>query len=229
MKFKAVFLDFYGTLVHEDDDILPLIYDEVKRYSSEHIENLETNHIGKYWSTAFFDLSRESYGDSFLTQREIGIQSLTDTVRHFKSSCIAEDIIQTQFNHWIQPRLYEDTLPFLESIAGNPIYILSNIDRNDIMSALSFHGISVTDVITSEDVRSYKPRAELFEEGLRRSGCTAHEVIHIGDSLASDIEGAQRLGIKAIWINRLGRKLPDHYKPDYIYRNLSEINLESLS
>ena len=226
MKFKAVFLDFYGTLVHEDDDILPLIYDEVKRFSSD---DIEANHIGKYWSKAFFDLSRESYGDSFITQREIGIQSLTDTVRHFRSSCTAEDIIQTQFNHWIQPRLYEDTLPFLKSIAGNPIYILSNIDRNDIMSALSFHGISVTDVITSEDVRSYKPRAELFEEGLRRSGCTANEVIHIGDSLTSDIEGAQRLGIRAIWINRLGRKLPDHFKPDYIYRNLSEINLESLS
>lgn len=225
MKFKAVFLDFYGTLVHEDDGILPLIYDEVKRSCSD---DVEVSHIGKHWSTAFFHLSRESYGDSFLRQREIGIQSLADTVRTFNSTCIAEDIIQTQFNNWTQPPLYEDTNPFLESLAGTPIYILSNIDRDDITAAIGFHGISVTDVITSEDVKSYKPRSELFEEGLRRSGCTADEVIHMGDSLASDIEGAQRLGIKAVWINRLGRKLPDHYKPDYIYRNLSEINLESL-
>lgn len=225
MKFKAIFLDFYGTLVHEDDDILPLIYDEVRRSSSD---DIEASHIGKYWSTAFFDLSRECYGDSFITQREIGIRSLTDTVHKFSSTCIAEDIIQPQFNHWIQPRLYEDTLPFLKSIIENPVYILSNIDRNDILAAMSFHGITVTDVITSEDVKSYKPRTELFEEGLRRSGCTADEVIHIGDSLTSDIEGAQRLGMKAIWINRLGRKLPDHVKPDYIYSNLNEVHLESL-
>lgn len=226
MKFKAVFLDFYGTLVHEDDGILPLIYDEVKRSCSN---DVEVNHIGKHWSTAFFQLSRESYGGSFLRQREIGIQSLADTIRNFNSTCIAEDIIQTQFNNWIQPPLYEDTIPFLESLKGTPIYILSNIDRDDITAALSYHGISVSDVITSEDVRSYKPRSELFIEGLRRSGCTADEVIHMGDSLASDIEGAQRLGMKAAWINRLGRKLPNHYKPDYIYTNLSEINLESLS
>lgn len=225
MKFKAVFLDFYGTLVHEDDDILSLIYDEVKRSSSD---DVEASHIGKHWSSAFFHLSRESYGDSFIRQREIGIQSLTDTMRKYNSTRIAEDIIQTQFNNWMQPKLYEDTIPFLKSLAGTPVYILSNIDRNDIAAAISFHGIAVTDVITSEDVRSYKPRPELFEEGLRRSGCTADEVIHMGDSLSSDIEGAQRLGIRAGWINRLGKKLPDYYKPDYIYPNLSEVNLESL-
>ncbi|WP_211748605.1 HAD family hydrolase [Paenibacillus sp. Marseille-Q4541] len=55
------------------------------------------------------------------------------------------------------------------------------------------------------------------------SGCTPDEVIHVGDSLSSDIEGAQRLGIQAIWLNRLNKQLPDHYKPDYICSNLIEV------
>ncbi|GAB6928134.1 hypothetical protein JCM10914A_21170 [Paenibacillus sp. JCM 10914] len=54
-----------------------------------------------------------------------------------------------------------------------------------------------------------------FEEGLK-----PHEVIHIGDSLSSDVSGAQRLGIDAIWLNRLGKPVPDHIHPDYICRNL---------
>ncbi|MBO7396388.1 MAG: HAD family hydrolase [Ruminococcus sp.] len=34
------------------------------------------------------------------------------------------------------------------------------------------------------------------------------EVIHIGDSLSSDIEGARNAGIGAVWINRGGRNVP---------------------
>lgn len=30
-----------------------------------------------------------------------------------------------------------------------------------------YHGIQVDGVLTSEDVRSYKPRSKLFEEALR--------------------------------------------------------------
>ncbi|PAF30864.1 hypothetical protein CHI14_15695 [Paenibacillus sp. 7516] len=28
-RMKAIFLDFYGTVVHEDDDILPVIYEQI--------------------------------------------------------------------------------------------------------------------------------------------------------------------------------------------------------
>ena len=57
--------------------------------------------------------------------------------------------------------------------------------------------------------RAYKPKKELFEFALRATGLHADEVIHIGDSLSSDVRGASLVGIKAFWLNRFGKKIPE--------------------
>ncbi|WP_317929422.1 HAD-IA family hydrolase [Halioxenophilus sp. WMMB6] len=45
-----------------------------------------------------------------------------------------------------------------------------------------------------------KPAASIFFKALRLAGCEAHEVVHVGDSLAADIQGAHNSGITSIWI-----------------------------
>lgn len=47
-------------------------------------------------------------------------------------------------------------------------------------------------------------------------------VIHIGDSLTSDIQGAQSLDIAAMWLNRLGKPQADGIEPDYVCTTLDE-------
>lgn len=222
MKYKAIFLDFYGTLVHEDDDIIPLICEQIK--ASTEVE-CNVREIGGCWWNEFFSMFRNCYGDSFQTQRALGINSLTRTLEKFESNCRAEELIQIQFEHWARPQLYVDTIPFLERLKGVsvPVYILSNIDSPDIHKAIGFHDIKITEIMTSEDVKSYKPRPELFVEALKRSKLNANEVIHIGDSIHSDVGGAQNLGISAIWLNRLNKQLPDGTSPEYICKYFNEV------
>ena len=45
----------------------------------------------------------------------------------------------------------------------------------------------------------------------------------VGNSLKSDIAGAQGAGLKAIWLNRDNNKLDGSVKPDYEIGNLSEL------
>lgn len=45
-----------------------------------------------------------------------------------------------------------------------------------------------------------KPARSIFDKALQLAGCEAHEAIHVGDSLAADIAGAQNCGINAVWI-----------------------------
>ena len=45
-----------------------------------------------------------------------------------------------------------------------------------------------------------KPARSIFEKALKLAGCEAHEAIHVGDSLAADIAGAQNSGITSVWI-----------------------------
>ncbi len=43
---------------------------------------------------------------------------------------------------------------------------------------------------------------------LKKVNLQPDEVVHIGDSLSSDIKGASALGINTVWINRDGKVVP---------------------
>lgn len=88
------------------------------------------------------------------------------------------------------------------------------------MQAIKYHKLKPAGVFTSEDAKSYKPRKELFEFALNNTGLAAEEVLHIGDSLSSDIKGASAIGINAIWINRSNKEVP---KGVVAVKNLLEI------
>ena len=74
---------------------------------------------------------------------------------------------------------------------------------------MAYQKLTPAGVFTSEDARSYKPRKELFELALTETGLAPEEVVHIGDSLGSDVNGAASAGIAAVWLNRQGRAVPD--------------------
>jgi FMN phosphatase YigB (HAD superfamily) len=49
-------------------------------------------------------------------------------------------------------------------------------------------------------------------------------VVHIGDSLTSDVEGAQALGINTVWINRKNKPLHDKMEqPTFIAPHLRDL------
>ena len=64
-------------------------------------------------------------------------------------------------------------------------------------------------LVVSEEVGVSKPHAKIFEVALSRAGSLPDEAVMIGDSWANDIEGARRLGIRAIWFTRTDASSPD--------------------
>lgn len=200
---KAVFLDFYGTVVHEDDDVIRKI---IKKISDTGNAKCRSE-IGSYWQEEFQRAVYSAYGKNFQTQRELEYCSLKKTIDRFGSSAEAKELSQAIFEHWRKPPIFEDAKCFLECCPTD-IYLVSNIDRDDIMAAVEFHGLKPAGIFTSEDAKAYKPRRELFELALNQSGLSAEQVVHIGDSLSSDIQGASSVGIRAIWINRNGKETP---------------------
>lgn len=201
---KAVFLDFYGTVVHEDGDVIRKISQEI--FDTGKVT--DKSEISSYWWNEFQTAFISAYGDDFESQRKLEYQSLSKTIQYFNSSADAELLSNLMFEHWIKPPIFEEAKRFFE-ICPVPIYIVSNIDRDDILKAIEFHGLDPTEVFTSEDAKSYKPRRELFEFALKSVGLPAEQIVHIGDSLNSDIIGASSVGINAIWVNRSNRDIPE--------------------
>ncbi len=54
-------------------------------------------------------------------------------------------------------------------------------------------------LVISEEVGIMKPHRALFEWAARKAGCAASEILYVGDSLRSDVEGARGAGWQAAW------------------------------
>ena len=200
---KAVFADFYGTIVFEDGENVSKISNRI--YETGNAQSV--SEIGSYWWNRFQKLFENAYGENFRTQRELETQSLIDMIEHFGSSENGIKLSNEMFEYWVKPPIFEESKQFFD-VCPVPVYVVSNIDRDDVLQAIEYHGLKPAGVFTSEDARSYKPRKELFEFALRSTGLAADEVVHIGDSLSSDVKGASSVGIKAIWVNRSNREVP---------------------
>ncbi len=204
---KAIFIDFYGTVVFEDGEVIQKITQEI--YDTGKVENKAE--IGGYWWKEFQTAFLNSYGESFETQRKLEYRSLAKTIEHYQSTADAKSLSDRMFAYWQAPPIFEESKQFFEACPV-PIYVVSNIDREDILAAIEYHGLKPQAVFTSEDAKSYKPRKELFELALNATGLKADDVMHIGDSLSSDVKGAYEVGIQPIWVNRGGREVPKGVK-----------------
>ena len=201
---KAFFLDFYGTVVHEDGEIIKKITQII--YDTGKVVN--KSEIGAFWWDDFQSMFTNSYGDSFETQRALEEKSLEHTLAKFSSTADADELSNCMFEHWMKPPIFEESKRFFTS-SPIPIYIVSNIDTADVLKAIEYHNLTPAGVFTSEDAKAYKPRKELFELALRSTGLKADEVIHIGDSISSDVKGASSVNIRALWLNRFGKEVPE--------------------
>jgi 2-haloacid dehalogenase len=83
---------------------------------------------------------------------------------------------------------------------------LSNTDPELLTASLERIGVPVDGQITAADAGSYKPAPGHWEHFFERFAAKRAEHVHVAASLFHDIEPAERLGLKAVWINRLGEK-----------------------
>lgn len=213
---KAIFLDFYGTVVHEDNAIVKEITQRILITGKAEEQSV----IKAYWWNCFQNEFQKSNGESFKTQRELERISLQNTIRHFNSNEDAAKLSEQLFEFWIKPTIFEDSKMFFD-LCPVPIIIVSNIDTDDIMKALSYHGLQPYGVVTSEEARAYKPQIDIFKYALKKYALKADEVVHIGDSVTSDVLGAKAAGIDSIWLNRFGKPVPDGV--DIVVANLLDV------
>src|SRR5215471_3970354 len=163
---KAIFLDFYGTLVEEDDKIVSSIVDSIIKKSN--IKNINSNDVGQFWRKEFVSLCNLHNGKNFKLQKEIEYISLKSTALKFESEINVENELEKQFEYWKKPPMFSDSMFFLEKIQF-PVIIVSNIDRNEILEAVEYNKIVVKNIITSEDTLYYKPNENMFKIAMERN------------------------------------------------------------
>jgi 2-haloacid dehalogenase len=86
---------------------------------------------------------------------------------------------------------------------GFNLAILSNTDPDLLEASLERIGVPVDLRITAGEAGSYKPAPGHWERFFEEAGADRGSHVHVAASLYHDIEPAARLGLRAVWINRL--------------------------
>lgn len=102
-------------------------------------------------------------------------------------------------------RLFDDTMPALDALAarGVNLGIVSNWDERlrPLLSELGL--IKLLDaVVISCEVAFTKPSPVIFEQAARKLGLPPENILHVGDSMESDVAGAKSAGFQARLIDR---------------------------
>ncbi len=108
-------------------------------------------------------------------------------------------------------RPFADANRSLERLAamGFGLGILSNIDDELLAATRQHFDVDFELLVTAQQVRSYKPAAPHFERALETLGGDRSALLHIAQSYFHDIRPATRMGIDAVWVNRLSEAIPD--------------------
>ncbi len=82
--------------------------------------------------------------------------------------------------------------------------IVSNVDDDLFAGSAERLGVDFDEVVTAQQIRSYKPEDAHFREVLERLDLPIDRVLHVAQSLYHDIAPAKALGFSCVWVNRRG-------------------------
>jgi putative hydrolase of the HAD superfamily len=102
---------------------------------------------------------------------------------------------------------YDDAAPALRRLGERGVrrVVVSNWDVS-LHEALERTGLAplLDGAVTSAEAGAAKPDPALFRRGLALAGVPAERAVHVGDTLAFDVEGARAAGVRPVLIVRAG-------------------------
>lgn len=195
--YRAIFIDIDDTLL----DYIPCCREAFELALPEHPE--------------YFDLFFEISGRLF-SEAKHGLHTIAEVMELYPKEFIATigyppeavDPFKHAFRaawgktHTLVPGAKE----MLENLQakGYRLFAASNSIGNLQRSRLEKAGILkyFEDTYISMDIGYDKPDIRFYQEALRRCGLQAKEVLMIGDSMTTDVIGAQKAGMDALFFDR---------------------------
>ena len=233
-KYKAVFLDWDDTIgdFHGAADLaLAQMYEkyQLDRYfaSLDEFVGLYKPHNLELWA---------KYGEDKVTKEYLSLDRFLFPLMHGSlypngetaqvirlAMTMSDDFLALTTAHFSLLPGAEEIVRYLAE--KYPLTIVTNgfievqyekFDKSGLKDCFSH-------IVLSEEVGCQKPNSRIFEEALRMNGLQAEDVVMIGDSWNSDIQGAINAGIDQIWIRKSQDPLPEGQSATYLVQSLSEV------
>ena len=119
---------------------------------------------------------------------------------------------------------FDDSAVALERLAGRfRLALLSNVETATLQQSIAGLSAPFAELVTAENVRSYKPAMAHFDTALQRLQLSSDQMLHVAGSLYHDIRPAREAGWRAVWINRRAEAIPRDLDPAWVFPDLQSL------
>jgi putative hydrolase of the HAD superfamily len=214
-KYKTIFFDAGGTLLHPHPSVGEIYQQAAARYGCV----VEAKKLDMLFREAWLrrdGLSSLASHSSEKIERDWWRNLVEEVFSSVGGVPNFNDFFHELYDHFGSAacwRLYPEVPEVLKQLKSQnkKLGIISNWDSRLFKLCDSLELNQYFDfILISAVFGASKPSPKIFEEALRHAGAGPHEAIHIGDSLEDDIHGAKRVGIDAILIDRHPEKRKKH-------------------
>ena len=156
----------------------------------------------------YHEVEPEVQADATLSYRQV----MTDTMRLLGAPAGEEHGLAEALPGW---RAFPEAHRALQEARsrGWKLGVLSNTDDDYIAASQVQIGITFDEVIVAQEIGSYKPAPAHWEEFFSRTRAPREGHVHVAASLFHDVVPATALGLRSIWVNRLGETAPETARP----------------
>jgi 2-haloalkanoic acid dehalogenase type II len=119
--------------------------------------------------------------------------------------------------------LYEDVLPALQELGTLAMVGTISNGNADLETIGLAHHFRFS--LSASAHGSAKPDPAIFLAACAALDVAPEDAVYVGDDILLDVQGAQRAGLRAVWLNRTGstRHLEHGVVPDAICRDFTEL------
>ena len=196
-RFRVLTFDCYGTLIDWERGIVEALRPVIERHG--------VSRSGDELLELFGELESPMQRGGFRRYREVltlvmdGVaERLGLTLGDGERAALAESV-----GNWPP---FPDTVDALARLAKHyRLAIVSNVDDDLFAGSARQLAVAFADVVTAEQVGSYKPDRRNFEVALERvgrMGASSDQVLHVAQSVFHDIKPARQMGLATVWVNR---------------------------
>lgn len=212
MSLKAVLFDLDDTLYdhqHGCRAALTALYERYPCFQQQPFAQLERQHSDLLEHYHLSVLSGE------MTIDQARFARFSDLLTIYAGLTAPIDELLTLYReiYLASEQIVSEAITLLERLraSGLKIGLVTNNRVNEQMGKVERLKLAplIDVLIISESAGFAKPDPRIFALALEQLGCTADEVIMVGDSWSADVQGAHAAGIRAVWLNRNGRACPD--------------------
>ncbi|MEM4248506.1 MAG: HAD family hydrolase [Candidatus Nanoarchaeia archaeon] len=193
---KAIIFDFWGTLVENGVFPSPLRVAQQMLWLRIPFSDFAARFENAFYTKPFESLSK-------------GFEAVCAEFHKFPKEWLIEKLVGMWNKNRLLAKLFPETISVLDDLKSEyKLALISNTDAFSVEPTLEKFDLAkyFDAIVLSYKIGALKTQPEMFEEVIKQLGVKKEHVVMVGDSIETDMTGAENAGIKGVLVDRRSKR-----------------------